>query len=241
MHSYAVRARALELARAGHPDAAVARATGLARSTVRDLRRSSPAASCPRCWRRSSRCAWTAETYAFLLGLYLGDGYICKAGRTYRLRVSLDARYPGVIADARASLERTFIENAVGEVHADSGSTVILSVYNSHLPCLFPQHGVGPKHLRPIVLEPWQQDAVRAKPLDFLKGCIWSDGCTFINRTGRYEYLTYDFCNSSADIRNLFMNACEMAGVQYRSSRDRVRVNRRLSVIRLQETIGTKT
>src|SRR4051794_31775134 len=124
MHSYAVRARALELVLAGNPDAAVARATGLPRTTVRDLRRSSPALSCPRCWRRASPIAWIPETYAFLLGLYLGDGYICVAGRSYRLRISLDARYPAVIADARASLERIFTGNAIGEVHADGGSTV---------------------------------------------------------------------------------------------------------------------
>jgi len=30
------------------------------------------------------------ETYAYLLGLYLGDGNIVKMPRTYRLRVTLD-------------------------------------------------------------------------------------------------------------------------------------------------------
>jgi hypothetical protein len=39
---------------------------------------------------------------------------------------------------------------------ADGGSTVVLWVYHRHLSCLFPQHGPGKKHERPIELEPWQ-------------------------------------------------------------------------------------
>jgi hypothetical protein len=56
--------------------------------------------------------------------------------------------------------------------------------------CHFPQAGPGKKHERPIVLEPWQAAIVEAEPWRFLRGCIRSDGCVFINRTGRYEYLS---------------------------------------------------
>ena len=31
-------------------------------------------------------------SYSYLLGMYLGDGYICRAGRTYRFHVSLHQR-----------------------------------------------------------------------------------------------------------------------------------------------------
>ena len=75
---------------------------------------------------------------------------------------------------------------------------VVLWAYSSHLTCLFPQHGAGKKHERPIALEPWQQELVAAAPWAFLRGCIRSDGSVFVNRTGRYEYLSYDFCNLSA-------------------------------------------
>jgi hypothetical protein len=195
---------------------------------------------CPRCWRRARRTEWSGGDYAFLLGLYLGDGYISDGGRSFRLRISLDARYPRVIADARAVLRRGFPSNRVGELRADGGATVILSVYSSHLPCLFPQHGPGAKHKRRIALEPWQQASIAASPYDFLRGCIWSDGCTFINRTGPYAYLTYDFCNYSDDIRGIFQQACDLAGIEYRANADRVRINRRASVERLHSLIGTK-
>jgi hypothetical protein len=240
MHPPAVREHARALAAAGHKDADVARRTGLPRTTVRDLRRAPAPGICPRCWRRGSLNAWTDADYAFLLGLYLGDGYVCRAGRTFRLRLSLDTRYAGVIGDARSVLDRGFAANRVGETRADRGSTTVLSVYNSHLPCLLPQHGPGLKHRRRIQLEPWQDAAVKAAPYEFIKGCVWSDGCTFVNRTGRYEYLTVDFCNSSEDIRGLFAGACCCVGLDYRMNADRVRINRRASVERLVARIGTK-
>ena len=88
---------------------------------------------------------------------------------------------------------------------------MVLHVYNSHLSCLFPQAGPGKKHQRAIALEPWQAERVAAAPWAFLRGCIRSDGCVFVNRTGPYEYLTYDFYNLSAEIRQLFVDACQRA------------------------------
>jgi hypothetical protein len=41
---------------------------------------------------------------------------------------------------------------------------VVSTVSWKHGPCLFPQHGPGRKHDRPIVLEEWQTDVVRACP-----------------------------------------------------------------------------
>ena len=95
--------------------------------------------------------------------------------------------------------------NRVGRVVAEEGRMIVLWAHSSHLTCLFPQHGDGKKHERRILLEPWQQALVDAAPWAFLRGCIRSDGCVFINRTGRYEYLSYDFKNLSADILDLFV------------------------------------
>ena len=240
MHPPAVRERARELAAEGYKDAAVARLTGLPRTTVRDLRRSSPGALCPRCYQPTPAMRWTSADYALLLGAYLGDGCISAGRRTYRLRLSLDSGYPRVLDDLRGVLRRGFVGNRVGEIQADGGATTILSVYNKHLPCLLPQHGGGKKHLRRIALEPWQDEILCEAPFSFLQGCVWSDGCTFVNRTGPYEYLTVDFFNLSADIRELFARACDLAGIDYRMHAKRVRVNRRASVARLVGEIGTK-
>ena len=224
----------------------MAAALGLPRTTVRDWRRQAarpprtPVRPCPRCGRGCPRFVFTSADYAELLGLYLGDGHICVARRTYRLRVSMDAAWPGVRDDARELLRRCFPDARVGMVGADAGATSILSVYGSHLPCLFPQHGPGKKHERPIVLEVWQEQHVAAAPFAFLKGLLRSDGCRFVNRTGPYAYASYDFSNRSQDILGLFTDACDQVGVTYRRNAERIRVCRRPAVALLDEHVGPK-
>jgi hypothetical protein len=69
------------------------------------------------------------------------------------------------------------------------------------------------KHERRIVLEPWPKSRVNAQPWAFIRGCIWTDGCSFVNRTGPYEYVSYDFTNYSKDIIDQFTAACDSAGI----------------------------
>ena len=110
MHSPEVRAEALRMVEAGLNDCEIARRTGIPRRTILDWRRptyiprrETPVETCPRCWRAAKRMRFTAEDYSELLGLYLGDGCISNGPRAHRLRIALDAKYPRVIEDARAS------------------------------------------------------------------------------------------------------------------------------------------
>ncbi|HEV7882946.1 MAG TPA: hypothetical protein VGO81_05215 [Solirubrobacteraceae bacterium] len=98
----------------------------------------------------------------------------------------------------------------------------------------------GVKHERQIGLERWQQELVRAAPWSLLRGMVLSDGCAFINRTGRYRYLSYEFRNRSTEIRALFAQTCDLVGVRYTISRDRIRMCRRASVIEMAAFVGTK-
>jgi hypothetical protein len=124
-------------------------------------------------------------------------------------------------------------------------------VYNRHLPCVFPQHGPGKKHERRIVLETWQRNHVESAPWPFIRGCIRTDGCAFVNRTDihrpkPYEYLSYEFSNMSRDIVDLFVEACDRVGVFTRLTRNSsgrwsVRINRRESVALMMGRVGLKT
>jgi hypothetical protein len=246
MHSPAIRQQALDLVASGLNDCEVARRTGISRTTIRDWRRpryvprDDQRVVCPRCWALSPRMSFTAGDYAELLALYLGDGHIVRLARTWRFRLFLDSRYGEIVDDSRALLERCFPGQAVGTVFGHEGRMTVLSVHSSHLPCVFPQHGPGVKHARAIELEPWQEAIVAHEPWRFLKGCIRSDGCSFVNRTGPYEYLSYGFSNHSADILDLFCGACDELGLEYRRYTRAVRINRRSSVARLKDKIGVK-
>lgn len=244
MHAAELREEVRSLSLAGVNDCEIARRLGLPRTTVRDIRRAPQRrhrVTCPRCWRPTRPVRFTPGEYAELLGLYLGDGCIVTAGRTQRLRLSLDARYPRVVAEAQELVACCFPQNRAGVIGLDGGATAVVSMYSSHLGCLFPQHASGQKHHRPILLEPWQEALVAQAPWSFLRGMVHSDGCFFINRTGRYRYLSVDFHNLSNDILELFVAACERVGVAYRRYDLRVRIYDRASVQAFAAFVGVKT
>jgi hypothetical protein len=244
----------MRLIESGLNDCEVSRRLGIARSTVRDWRRPTYVSrrewameNCPRCWEAVRPMRFKPADYSELLALYLGDGYISNHARTQRLRIALDTKYLGIIADCKSLLERCFPTNPVGEVTAHGGTMVFVSLYSRHLACLFPQHGAGLKHQRRLILEPWQARIVEAEPWPFIRGCIRTDGCSFINRTGAYEYLSYQFSNMSADLIRLFVEACTRVGVTTRVNQSRrtgiwdVRINRRGSVALMEEHVGLKS
>jgi hypothetical protein len=247
VRSLETRDEALRLVAAGLNDCEIARRLDVPRTTIRDWRKpryvpKRPASSrCPCCGSRSRRIVLEAGTYAELLGLYLGDGHITQMARSDRLRIFLDAKYPRIVDEAEALIRRTLPDNRVGRVVAEQGRMVVLWAYSSHMTCLFPQHGGGKKHERTIVLEPWQQEAIDTAPWAFLRGCIRSDGCVFINRTGRYEYLSYDFANVSQDILDLFVAVCSGVGLRPRRYAKRCRLYRRDDVAALVARVGLKT
>lgn len=250
VHGPAVRQAALDLIAQGLNDCEVGRRIGVPRRTVRDwrvpsyvprpgsLRRTS--SHCLRCWLPTSPVVFTPADYAELLGLYLGDGHLTQMARAQRLRLMLDAKYPDVVEEAADLIGRIVPNNKVGRQFLHEGRMVTLHAYHRHWSCLFPQHGPGKKHDRPVVLERWQSAAVTAAPWSFLRGCIRSDGCVYINRTGPYEYESYDFANLSKGILALFASTCAGVGVECRVYEKSVRIYRRASVALMLEHVGRK-
>jgi hypothetical protein len=189
------------------------------------------------------------HSYAYVLGLWLGDGWVGASGRP-QLIITLDERYPAILEEAVWAVRRVAGDRTVGlRRHRDHACRIIYS-YGRHWLDVFPQAGAGPKHARPIELQPWQRAITDAHPRPFLRGLIHSDGCRTINRfrtqlpSGRiaeYAYPRYFFSNLSADIRALFCEYCERIGVRWTLSNPRnVSVSHRRSVALLDEFIGPK-
>jgi hypothetical protein len=245
MHPASTVDAALELSQSGENASDIARRLEIPRSTVRDwLAGSTPRRDschgCPSCG-ADHRFAELTESYVYLLGMYLGDGYIAAHHRgVYGLRISLDVRYPQIIESCETAIREVAPANRVGRVNYDTW--IELCCWSKMWPCLFPQHGPGKKHQRSIRLTDWQQKLVDRWPHRLIRGLIQSDGCRFQD-TGRggWSCARYAFVNRSDDIRTIFCRTCDQMGVRWTASgASRIYVSRKADVAFLDRFIGPK-
>jgi hypothetical protein len=237
------------LAAEGKSASSIAVATGIPRTTVRrwirgEVSRAAVpgAAFCPRCGGERHHPEQSADTYAYALGMYLGDGCLLKNPRgVWRLEITLDSRYPSLIAECAEAVQLLMPGNRVAVVDHRPARFNVVRCYSKAWPCLFPQHGPGPKHKRKIALEPWQYELVDAQPERFVRGLIHSDGCRVLNRVNGKAYPRYFFCQVSDDIRGLFCRSLTQLGIRYtRNDHKNVSIARATSVARLDEFVGPK-
>ncbi|WP_432179729.1 helix-turn-helix domain-containing protein [Streptomyces sp. NBC_00063] len=258
-HSTEVRQRALTLLRGGARNADVARTFNIPLGTIsywkhmdRAKRGECPGRPlrppCPRCDGELHSSA-----YAYLLGLYLGDGHIIqnRSMRCPSLSITCAETYPGLMDECENAMRAVLPHNSVSRVRRKGCREV--KVYSTHLWCLFPQHGPGKKHDRKIALAPWQQEIVDAHPWKFIRGLIHSDGCRITNWTTRlvggerkrYEYPRYFFTNKSDCIRQLFTGTLDALGLAWthctrQGNPYNISVARKADVALLDTHIGPK-
>ncbi|MFC3576266.1 transcriptional regulator [Streptomyces yaanensis] len=256
MYDLGTRKRALALVAQGRSLNSVSRETGISRYAIRSwqtriepLKRTGK--PCPRCEDVPSPPKSPAA-YAYLLGLYLGDGCISPHHRgVYFMRVVLDNAWPGIINACEAAMRAVRPDNSIFRVRKQG--CVAVSGASKHWPCLFPQHGPGMKHNRKIALEPWQEAIVDTHPWEFIRGLMHSDGCRITNWTEktvagvrkRYEYPRYFFSNKSDDIRKLFTDTLDKVGVEWTtlargSDPFNISIARKASVTLLDTHVGPK-
>ncbi len=122
-----------------------------------------------------------------------------------------------------------------------SDHCVEVYLYSNHWPCLFPQHGAGKKHHRPIRLEPWQQTLVEQATEEFIRGLIDSDGCRVVANDRGVRSVRYHFSNRSDDVRGLFCAALDRLAIPWtQNSTYQIAVYRKAATARLDEFVGPK-
>lgn len=258
MHDGVTVAEALRLARQGLSNCEISRRIGVSRPTIRDWVNGALPHSykgggghgggCAKCHGDEHDFDRLPSAYLYLLGLYLGDGSIAKHPRdVYRLRITLDVRYPSIVADCEHAIATVLPRNRVNRQLRRCNCYDINS-YSKAWPCLFPQHGPGKKHERPIFLAEWQQKLAERWPEQLLKGLIQSDGCRVIN-TGRggWRHPRYAFSNRSTDITSIFCSACDCLDLRWTASFPSdetaaisIYVSRKTDVAKLDEFVGPK-
>ena len=118
---------AWRLHRDGLTASAIGRVLGVGAPAVRRwLRADGP--PCDGCGTHHALDHLPADAYAYLLGMYLGDGHIDSFPRTYQLNVTLDAAYPAIVAEVAAAIAAVrgrpiFLapwQKAIAEAHAQA-------------------------------------------------------------------------------------------------------------------------
>ena len=231
----------------GLSDAEIGREVGISGSTVWRWRHRGfpvvpePAEIHPDQW-TNEKCA----DYSYLLGLYLGDGYIGTHARTHSLVIACDAHYENLVAECSDAVS-TFSRVSPGIQYPKGTKGARVVSYGPLWPALFPQHGPGKTHERAVRLLAWQQEIVERHPRRFLRGLIHSDGSRCENRftvqlksgPREYSYPRYFFTNYSDDIRDLFCQSCDQLGIRWSQSNWRnISISHRDSVARLDSFVG---
>jgi hypothetical protein len=246
--------RSLELRAEGLSTYEIARRLGVPRSSVGNWCRGNRPRGrtavdrlrCPKCG-GGVHGSLPRRTYAYLLGLYLGDGYLAtpKTSRAVYLCFALDAKYTGIVDECRWAISTVLPRRKSSVTRYTHKRVALVRSYGREWLCLFPQHGPGRKHHRRITLEPWQQEIVARHPGNLLRGLIQSDGWRGLNRVhvkGKdYAYPRYQFSNRSSDIRTLFTAACETLGIEWRRWGPwHISIARQGSVAKLDRFVGPK-
>jgi hypothetical protein len=250
MHDIELRRRALDLLASGVSRREVCRRLGVGyNSTYRWQQRIAPLTARTSCFRCDGEPAPDPAGYCYLLGQYLGDGHIRSTARSYYLGISCCTHYPAVAQEVADAMRGVLTVSVFRRGPYRGAACISVESASSHWPHVFPQHGPGRKHERPILLEPWQLAMVAADPRPLIRGLLHSDGCRVTNWTERrvggtvkrYEYPRYLFSNRSADIRGIFTGALDLLGVSWKQNQAwSVSIARRDAVAKLDEFVGPK-
>ena len=212
----AIHEKILESQKAGVSIRKTALELGIDRETVRKYR-DVPLEHSTRLFSSIESLNESCKThYAYILGLYLGDGDISKFPRTFRLRLYFNSETNSrIIARSIVSLNNIFRKNRRSKYKQRTANCTEVSIYSNVLPTLFPQHGTGKKHSRDVSLkdnQQWLFDDQYAKIL--LAGLHDSDGCFYSE--GKYD--RFMFTNTSDDIIRIYKKILDMYNIHYTES-----------------------
>ncbi len=148
MHADTIFQKAISLLKSGKNPSEVARLIGISRTTIRDwnnlyVKENTPRKKSVVVYDRSGWAEVEFRAYAFILGVYLGDGYINKTkdlkngSAVYQLRLFQDPKYIKDINEWQQKLQIIFPDNQVA-LSLDNNGTRYVRLYSKELPVLFP-------------------------------------------------------------------------------------------------------
>jgi DNA-binding transcriptional regulator WhiA len=155
---------------------------------------------------------WNREVLAYLVGIGLGDGNLSKPnGRSVRLRVSCDLKYPFLTTEIIGALYYVLPESKVGIVERTGRCLDISSHSNYWEMILGWKANEGSKYIQNATVPEWiwcKDEYIKA----CLKGLIETDGSIYYDR----GYPMVMFTNIVADLAKDVFQMMNWLGFQPR-------------------------
>jgi hypothetical protein len=172
------------------------------------------------------------KSYNYLLGMYLGDGYIIKIRRVFSLKIYNDIKYDKLNEYIYNTIKKIFPLNNI--MKQKRQNHIITYVYSNTIPELFPQLGKGLKKNRKIKLYDWQKNIIDYKYL--FSGLLHSDGSIYYDR----KYKMCCFGNTSKDILKIFKLCCNKLNLKFTETNNKIFIRNRSNIKWIDENIGDK-
>lgn len=149
-----------------------------------------------------------AGLLAYIVGVSLGDGNLSRPnGRTTRLRITCDNKYPRLGKQIQEALKMLLPTNRVSIIKRTDSRCFDISVYSNKLDEWLPWRvGHGSKIVQQATIPNWiQSNPIYAKAC--LRGLIQTDGCIYtdrgykmVNFTNNNQLLAEDFKSLVIDL-----------------------------------------
>lgn len=143
------------------------------------------------------------KLYSYLLGAYLGDGWIVKQPTQIKFFICKDRSRQTLLRFWERILSKI---GTVDTFHRKTNCDVLKICLGLEYLKIFPQAGDGRKHFRDVKLTSWQTDIIDYKFL--LLGLFHTDGSCY-KPTPTSTKLVYEFSNASMDIIEIYKTCLE--------------------------------
>ena len=140
---------------------------------------------------------------SYVIGLAIGDGNLSDInGRTIRLRITCDTKYPNLIKNIIKTLQKLFPENKVGIVKK-KGNCLDVYVYSKQLENLLGWKAKGgPKYTQKVSFPNWIKEKEEYK-INCLRGLIETDGSVYSDRGYKMVIFSTIIQNLAEDVFEL--------------------------------------
>jgi len=163
------------------------------------------------------------ENLAYITGVAIGDGNLSNpSGRSVRLRVSCDTKYPEIIKEICTSLKIILPKNKVSLIKRKCNCVDISCYSKNWKDWLSWKHDKGPKYTQQIKIPDWiKNDSEYSKSC--LRGLFQTDGSIYFDR----KYKMVNFVTTIPNLANEIVDMINKLGflpkTQILSARDKMR------------------